>query len=107
MTRKFKSMYFRGNIELVSEFPLMTKRKDGHIYAIYNSSKIADPFNGTDTSTREQAVTSIITKIGHKTPDDINYKKITGVSSLFDTNMSGGAKIIINGEIRFVEAIAS
>lgn len=105
--RKFKNMYFRGTIESAGDFPAMSSRKDGFVYALWYDGTIGDPENTVDTTATEQAVTSIVTNEGHKDPLEAGYKKVTGVASLFDTNMDVGALIIINGETRYVEAITS
>lgn len=105
--RKFKNMYFRGTIESAGDFPALADRRDGYVYALWYDGTIGDPAVQTVVTATPQAVTSIITNEGHQDPEDAGYKKITGVDSLFDTNMDVGAMIFINGEIRFVEAIAS
>lgn len=105
--RKFKNMYFRGTIESAGDFPALADRRDGYVYALWYDGTIGDPEVPTVVTPTPQVVTSIITNEGHQDPEEAGYKKITGVDSLFDTNLDVGAMIFLNGEIRFVEAIAS
>ena len=107
--RKFKNMYYRGTIEKASDFPKLKNRREGMFYGLYYDGVIADPELGTDTTVYEhtETYTLITTNEGHKDPDSEGYKKITGVSTDFQTNLKVGSEIIINNETRYVEGITN
>ena len=104
---KFNTMYDKGVIQNATEFPPISERQNGMVFTLWSDNRIGDPYVYTEKESINQSVSSIITNTGHRDEESSGYKKITGVGSYFNTNLTVGCRIIVNGEIRYVESIDS
>ena len=105
--RKYLEMSYRGIISGVLEFPELSDRKDGNVWALNFNSDIGDILLGSVVLPVAAIGTAYVDPT-HASPIAAAYGKMNGTNTIFTKELVVGDVVLVNGlYIRQISAITS